>query len=366
MTALLGIMTKLPTPRRLVKQTIRGHAGVMMPNNRVALCGSLTIHDHADIIYNTATKRANVKNVLSCGSVWSCPVCSERIANQRRKELEQAIKQNEGRVFMVTFTMQHYKKHELSELLEVLTTATTKTRSGKSYTDFRRNFGIIGHITSLETTASFINGWHPHQHVAYFYKGKLTDSDYAHIQEYLSDRFIKNLKKQGHYGMDGVSVVLTADNQAIGNYVSKWGIVDEMTLSNVKRSAEGHYTLFELLKLSYEGDTEAGRMFVEGVTALTGRKQLRWSKGLKALLLIEEVTDDQILIDEDLDQDQEILIAQVDKPGWKIIHGNNLIGHLLQVVELEDREQLELFMDAIGLQLNDHGIWSVKTCRYLM
>lgn len=44
------------------------------------------------ISHDASKKNANLSGVQTCGSVWSCPVCSRRIATQRGREVGQAIK----------------------------------------------------------------------------------------------------------------------------------------------------------------------------------------------------------------------------------------------------------------------------------
>ena len=75
-------------------------------------------------------------------------------------------------------------------------------------------------------------------------------------------------------------------------YVSKWGIEDEITKGHTKKGREGGYTPFDLLQLSIENQEIYGKLpsklFQEFAIAMKGARQLVWSRGLKKLLDIEE------------------------------------------------------------------------------
>lgn len=81
-------------------------------------------------------------------------------------------------------------------------------------------------------------------------------------------------------------------------YVSKWGIEDEITKGHTKKGREGGYTPFDLLQLSIENQEIYGKLpsklFQEFAIAMKGARQLVWSRGLKKLLDIEEKTDEEL------------------------------------------------------------------------
>ncbi|MBV6574955.1 rolling circle replication protein, Rep63 protein, partial [Acinetobacter baumannii] len=80
--------------------------------------------------------------------------------------------------------------------------------------------------------------------------------------------------------------------------VSKWGIESELTKGHVKKGRNGGFTPFDLLQLSLYNETifekDFGKLFQEFAIAMKGSRQLVWSRGLKALLDLDEKTDEEL------------------------------------------------------------------------
>ena len=62
----------------------------------------------------------------------------------------------------------------------------------------------------------------------------------------------------------------------------------------VKKGREGRYSMMDLLRLSAEGDLYARKRFQIFAEAIQGRRHMYLSNGLKKLLGIEEMTDEEI------------------------------------------------------------------------
>jgi hypothetical protein len=119
------------------------------------------------------------------------------------------------------------------------------------------------------------------------------------------------------------------DKDGAAEYVSKWGLEHELTRSDLKKSRFGGRTPFQLLKLSMEGDPEAGRAFVEYSEAFHGRPQLLWTNGLKAGLLAEDQTDSELAEAPEIDPNTPHEIFTLDSASWMLILGLNMRGELL-------------------------------------
>jgi hypothetical protein len=71
-------------------------------------------------------------------------------------------------------------------------------------------------------------------------------------------------------------------------------LADEVTKGHIKKGKEGSATPWDLLRQSEEGCEKSGRLFQVFAVAFKGKRQLSWSKGLKSLLKVDEVTDDEL------------------------------------------------------------------------
>ena len=87
---MLTVVAKKVRPRvltsanRLTKWTRQSVAQELLPHERVAQCmRHIKGGSGVDIVYNMTFQSAHYENLLTCGSVWHCPVCAARIAEKR-------------------------------------------------------------------------------------------------------------------------------------------------------------------------------------------------------------------------------------------------------------------------------------------
>lgn len=135
--------------------------------------------------------RAGFAGLMTCGSVWVCPVCSNKIATERALEIAVAVARWEkrgGRVAMLTLTMAHNRHQSLAELWDAVSAAWNKVTSGRQWMQDQDAYGILQDrikrgpepiserrhtvrrlpwIRAVEVTYGD-NGWHVHLHVLLF------------------------------------------------------------------------------------------------------------------------------------------------------------------------------------------------------
>jgi len=78
--------------------------------------------------------------LVTCGSIWACPVCSARIRQRRAVEIERACLTHlaaGGGIGFATFTLPHVRSDDLAELLEVVQKAWRKVQQNHAV---RRKF----------------------------------------------------------------------------------------------------------------------------------------------------------------------------------------------------------------------------------
>ncbi len=318
------------------KYKLLDHAAELLPDFRVSYC-MRRMHGQSettDGFYNAENKAGFYGGLQTCGSVWSCPVCSQKIAMRRKAELEAAIEAHEatgGIVAMVTLTMSHHKGEGLTETVEALKASYRQLKSGRSFKDFRENVGLVGSIAAFEVTFGG-NGWHPHLHTLVFLPNK---DMLPTVNEWFTGRWADCLEANGRVCNEhGVSVDYMSDKKRLDRYLfkdSNWGLSSEMVASHAKDSGKSR-TPMQLLRDAQAGDEEAGRLFQEYSEAMKGRQKLVWSRGLRKKLLgdVPEVTDEELA--EEVREEGAVKVVSLTPEQWSRVVELGLRGKLLDVI----------------------------------
>lgn len=295
----------------------RHAAKLLQGQGRVGLCRWSVVSKSAgvDMVASSygdgKSDRVHYEGLQTCGSVWACPCCSSRISETRRDEMNQLLKwsRTKGyRVMMLTLTARHGRGDDLAELLERMKDAKQRWARHRAYRRIKHR--MIGSVTATEVTGGGAHGWHPHFHVIAILEG---DEDLTPLQ----DAWLASLRGAG---LDGAGAAFQAQGaDAAGNYIAKWGAAEELTLSQRKkgRGRTGR-TPAQLLAASCdEGDKAAGRFWAEYARVFHGRRQLVWSRGLKALAGVGEVDDQEAAEDQQQDEQEEVGRATIDHDTWR-------------------------------------------------
>lgn len=274
---------------------------------------------------------AHFKGLQTCGSVWHCPVCAAKISERRRAELEAAIavhRASGGDVLLLTVTNSHHCGHALRDLLEGQEKALHRFRSARQSRVIWNDMGVVGTVRALEVTHGR-NGWHPHYHFLLFISKPLRNL--AHLKESLGVRWIDCCRAAGLPLPDLAHGVDLRGGEWAARYASKWGLEQEMTKAHIKKAKGGGRTPFDLLRLALDtGEAEACDLFKEFAKQFKGKRQLVWSRGLKALLRVEELSDQEI--SERADEDAELL-GRLELDDWRRILRFDLRAKVLEAAE---------------------------------
>lgn len=293
----------------------RHAARLLAGKGRVGLCRWSVISKSAgvDVVtsrYSSGEVRGHFEGVQTCGSVWLCPCCSARISEVRRGELNQLLawSRKMGHVVrMVTLTARHGRDDDLADLLERMKDAKRRWAQHRTYRAMKAH--IIGSVTATEVTGGGVNGWHPHFHMIIVGAPEI---DLGGLQAAW-------LASLGAAGLDGAGAAFQVqDASAAGAYVAKWGAAEEMTMTGRKAGRKGGgRTPAQLLAASSdEGDALAGALWREFAQAFHGRRQLVWSRGLKARAGVGEVSDEDAARDKRQDDQQEVSRGNIPHPSW--------------------------------------------------
>ena len=121
------------------------------------------------------------------------------------------------------------------------------------------------------------------------------------------------------------------DGSYADQYVTKWGLESEITKGHLKKGREDSLTPFDLLRQSVEMPMY-GILFREFADVFKGKKQLYWSKGLKALLGIQSKTDEEIVDETDK---ESIVVDELANHVFKYLSLNSMQADYLHMVELD-------------------------------
>lgn len=351
------VSTVLGLSGRVYRFILQSAARELLSTQRVAECLRRTT-GAVNVVYSPESEQANYRNLQVCGSVWHCPVCSARIAEQRRVDLYTGLTYGSVQVhpLMVTLTVQHDSQMVLRELLSAFLKAHGKLLAGAPFKRFKAKYGWIGYCRALEVTHGF-NGWHPHSHSLVLLDHKLSDYELEQFDTWLTERWITALEKFGFTASDEYGLHVVRGENTLAEYVAKWSqlpkkwvLEDEITRGYRKKARDGAgRNPIELLHdFAFFDDKAAGDLFVEYALTFKGRNQLTTSKGFWDLLGIEEQTDEEIA--EAVSEDSHVLMI-LDFKVWKQILKSELRGQLLDYIESVKGD----FDSVIGW-LKAHGI----------
>jgi hypothetical protein len=294
----------------------------------------------------------------TCGSVWQCPVCSAKIHHRRASELRHALTTWTGNghsATLVTITVPHDLDDKLSTLLDAQKDAWKHVTQGAAWQRLKRRLGIAGHIIALEFTWGDVNGWHPHHHVLLVHDQDLGANTIAQLHAHVHSRLAAACARHSLRTPDQLHAVRIDPNAsptAAGAYIAKggqWTPAEEMTRGDLKTSRTGSRTPFQILADFYQtGDTRDRDLWHECSRATRGLAAVRWSRGLRALMLgaeAEPEQSDEQLAAEDVDG---ALAAIVPLPTWHRIRRAGLEHAILVAAELGGPTTVDVLLHQVS------------------
>ncbi|MDN6323410.1 MAG: protein rep, partial [Halomonas sp.] len=309
--------------------------GVKHPGNRYRVCACRHVpHGDVGVMRSAELESCFYKGLVTCGSVWACPVCASLIQQRRRSEIAHAIEWAEAEGLtpvLVTFTFPHKAWNGLADLIQQQREAFTRLRKTRAYSKLKP----IGLIRSLEVTHG-ANGWHPHTHELWFCKASEAPSqlDLTHLWQsacaragLLDDSDPAKLTAFMAHGVDVKRDMTAGDYLAKQDDSRSWGFADEVSKATSKAGRRAGVHPHHFLVRQASGDDA---LFVEYVQSMKGARQLFWSSGLKKRVGLDDL-DDKTLADES--QQPADLLAVLSVEDWKVIRGNAAHAELLDAAE---------------------------------
>ena len=295
------------------------------------------------LFYNVEREQANFGNLQRCYSVWNCPICSMTITEGRRTELQQGLANwtdKGGHAYLVTFTNSHHRGDDLDQLLIGQKKALVKFWQKRKVTEMLNCLGYKGRIVATEVTWGEQNGWHPHYHMIFFFDHEINTQD---LQSFLALQWQEACIKANLKAPDLIHGVDVRNGTYAAKYVSKWGLEEEVTKGHLKKGLNGSLTPFDLLR-GCSTNNHYKVLFKQFADVFKGKQQLVWSKGLKQLLSIEQVTDEQLIDDTDK---TSVEVRELSLKIWDLILKYEKRAHVLELVEKDYKNNTTSLNDFI-------------------
>jgi hypothetical protein len=315
--------------------------------------GQVGVYQRAD--------RVRFGNLVSCGSVWSCPVCAAKVTESRREDMQKAQSAwlvQGGSCLLMTLTHPHEVDLPLAEHLTKQSKALDYFKNSRTY---KRIFGTatasieqriklnkplktvkqgqfqrLGTVRSLEVTHG-VNGWHPHCHeVLFMGDDAILKSDI--VKEELAACWVGCLLKAGLGDNSKVNEMLEyafdlRGGDYVSDYINKfgrepleirgWTIAHEVTKGHSKQARkvgkEWHYTPFQLLAFATDGDHAAAELFKEFSANFEGKRMNYWTNGLKDWFGLNDEDDEELAAESAEPEPKETLVFMLQRTDWQQI-----------------------------------------------
>lgn len=360
---------------RTAQRTLNQAGAAMADQHETVWCHRASSAEYSDEIrvrvYRAADgSDAGVGGLITCGNVWACPVCSAKVAEGRRRELQLAMVRHlerGGHAYLLSLTFNHGADDPLAELLQRQTKALAWFKQSKGYRTTFEAYDRKGSAKGLELTHGR-NGWHPHTHDLIFAAAGLLEDRravrrlkaawlWACVRAGLvpgarlagkgrARRLLLDVPAEGsrlaairnhwRHGLDLRGGTRAAEYVAKFGHDEAWGITSEVAKAyakiGVRRAAwseDLHCTPFQLLQFAGNGDRQAAALFREYAAAMKGKRQLVWSRGLKDEFDIRDATDEDLAAGADPMPDREE-VGQLTGPEWSLVLSRQAVGEFLQ------------------------------------
>ena len=323
------------------------------PKERTAVCMHCMVPNSEVILHrHKETGKAFYSGLMTCGSVWLCPVCSSKISERRRTELSLAIErahEKGWKVYLLTLTVPHGLGDDLKPMLGKLKKAWRRMNKNRDGEAVKAAVGLQGHVRAFEVTDGK-NGFHPHYHALLFLDTDLTPKQ---VNALYSPLWRRHCVAVGLPEPSEAHGCMVDGGEKAAQYVSKWGLSEEMTKSHLKKSKKGDSMWDLLRKWADNRDARAVVRFKLFYDAFKGERQLVWSPKVRELLRLgEELTDEQLAQEQIEAATVEVRLEPED---WCMLRKLGMPLDLLELAETRP-ERVPNFLNTLRSMRREVGL----------
>lgn len=306
-----------------------------------------------EVWFSPKHQSAAFGGLVTCASVWSCPVCAAKITERRRVEIQSVIatwKAQGGSVVLLTLTHGHTQGDRLVDLLLAEQKALDRFFGCRQGRDLMLSLRRVGHVRAWEVThgrkREVNNGWHPHFHVLLFLESHHADLAWAEDRAYAV--WLSSCRLAGLPLPTRRHGVTLQDGAKAASYVAKmgredrsWGLDSEITKGHIKRAKDGETPFDFLRSCLVSDDLQARVLFREFAEAFKGKRQLVWSRGLRERFNLKDRTDEELAAAQEEDA---FLLATLTREDWQLVLRSDARAEILEVARHGDMDLLQRFL----------------------
>lgn len=260
-----------------------------LPGRGVCLCGWTQLADQPSGLWRIKRKdryHAFLRGIQPCGLRWVCPICTKKKGEADKQDVNDglaAARAKEGLwPVMLTLTTRHSRREDAEVVLGGIIAAEQRIKRLTPWEELR----VVGYARVLEWTHGK-SGHHPHFHTILLISAESEKAAIARVKT-LQPCYMRQLERAGRDGTSPAAWKRSFQVQgaaAAENYITKWGLAEELTGAVVKDSM----TPWRLLRLSRTAEDESERrkaaaLWWEIMVAVKGKSQLFKSEGWKNLV----------------------------------------------------------------------------------
>lgn len=334
---------------------------------RVRGCGRAMRASEVGVVWSEE-RGAGFSGLVTCGSVWVCPVCAAKVLGRRSVEVGAGLlawQQSGGTMALVTLTMRHHRGHGLGQELDALATAWRTVITSSVWRKWRRRLGSPGLVKVVEITHG-ANGWHAHLHFVLLLDGSVSGGDVASLRDWLFPKWHRAVLATGMPGalavgqdariVDGATAAAT-----LAEYVTKSADTSSASdigrelmgaWSKTARSDHGTSPAWHLLAdFLVTGDADSLDLWHQYERATKGRRQVSWTVGLRDLLGVGQESTDEEIADESAGDDAVVFIT---RDGWATVLGlSDPSSRLLAALDDGGASGLRQYLDTHGIDYRE-------------
>ena len=273
-----------------------------LPGRGVCLCGWTQIAEMDTDLMRVRRGdhwHSYVTGRQMCGLRWVCPICMAKRAEEDRSAVNDGIaaaRQCGLFPVMMTLTTRHLKRENAETILAGIMFAEQKIKGRKTWRKMHERGHVAGYARVLEWTYGR-RGHHPHFHTILLVRADSEEHAIAFI-EGLREPYMRALEEAGRDGSSPAAWKHSFQVQGAvhaENYITKWGMAEELTGAQNKSAKGDGLTTWALLRLARTAEATSrrtaaeerarfGAIWWEIIKATKGKAQLYKSAGWKELV----------------------------------------------------------------------------------